>query len=69
MEEVAPKFIQPQGIADGSLQADYPVELAQVLVLLANIWLNPMVFDMDQTQLARRFAFWEQLTIRLGARF
>ena len=70
VEEVAPGFIQPlveQGIADGSLQADYPAELAQVLMLLANIWLNPMVFDMDQAQLARRFAFLEQLTIKLGA--
>ena len=70
VEEVAPEFIQPlveQGIADGSLQADYPAELAQVLMLLANIWLNPMVFDMDQAQSASRFAFLEQLTIKLGA--
>lgn len=43
---VAPDFIQPileQGARDGSLRVKHPKELAEAMMLLTNIWLNPMM--------------------------
>ena len=43
----APYYIQPiieQGISDGSIQTDYPAELAELIIIVANIWINPMIF-------------------------
>ena len=70
VDEVAPQLIAPlirQGVADGSIQTDYPEEMAQALLLLANLWLNPLVFTMTETELARRFAFLQQVSEKLGA--
>ena len=47
-EEISPMFIQPlieQGIADGSVKTDYPKELSEMVTLLINIWINPLIFD------------------------
>lgn len=43
---LAPDFIQPileEGIADGSVQTQYPEELAQIISLLSMFWLNPLI--------------------------
>lgn len=45
--EIAPLLILPiikQGIADGSITTEQPEELAEFLALIANIWINPIVF-------------------------
>ncbi len=42
---VAPDFIEPilkEGIKDGSIRAKYPSELAEAIIILTNIWLNPL---------------------------
>lgn len=44
MDEAAPNYILPiieQGIADGSIKTDYPGALAELIMLTANIWMNP----------------------------
>ena len=44
--EVAPDFIEPilrQGMADGSIQTDHPRELAEAMMLLSDLWINPIV--------------------------
>ncbi len=67
--ELVPKVIAPliqEGIADGSIQTDYPLELAQVLIMLLNIWLNPFVFAMTEEELRRKCHFFQLLTARLG---
>lgn len=33
-----------EGIEDGSIQTDYPKQLAEVIMLLGNVWLNPMIY-------------------------
>ncbi len=41
---VAPDFIEPiinEGIRDGSIKAECPGELAEAIIILTNIWLNP----------------------------
>lgn len=57
-EEVAPMFIRPlieQGIDDGSIKTDYPKELAEMLAILINIWVNPLIFDATPEETVNRF--------------
>ena len=45
-EIVAPQFIEPilnEGIKDGSLEIENPGELSEMIMILNNIWLNPLV--------------------------
>ncbi len=67
--DVAPTIIEPLirlGIEDGSIQTDYPKELAEALLLLMNIWMNPFVFDMTPQELKNKMMFFKDLTERLG---
>lgn len=57
-EEIAPMFIQPlimQGIADGSIKTDYPKELSEMLAILINLWVNPLIFEATQEETVNRF--------------
>lgn len=48
IKEAAPNYILPiiqQGISDGSIHTDYPKQLAELILLAANVWMNPMIFD------------------------
>lgn len=44
-----------EGITDGSLSVKYPSEIAEVISLLANIWINPLVFPMSDDEIKRKF--------------
>lgn len=69
MDEVAPKYIQPiieQGIADGSIQTEYPAELAELIILAANIWMNPMLFDSSEEKSYRKFMLFGQMMRGFG---
>ena len=53
IEEAAPNYVVPiiqQGIADGSIQTEYPKALAELILLTANVWMNPMIFDSTQEE-------------------
>ncbi len=57
VNEIAPKAFEPvieQGIKDGSIKAENPNELAEVISLIANVWFNPLVFSMDDIALKRK---------------
>ncbi len=67
--DVVPNYIEPvinEGMADGSIVCDYPKELSQVLILLSNIWINPLVYTMSDEEIATKIAFFRQLTESLG---
>lgn len=67
--ESAPHYIQPileQGIADGSIQAEHPKELAEAIMMLSNIWINPLLLPADSEQVAARCTVFMQLTQALG---
>ena len=67
--QIAPKVFQPvieQGIADGSIKTSFPKELAELIALLANIWLNPLVFRMSDKELRRKFNVIRDMTLALG---
>ena len=65
----APLFILPiieEGIADGSIQTKYPEELAEAIMLLVNLWINPMVFPVDSDKLKRKLRFVNYMAEHLG---
>lgn len=68
-EEVAPEFIEPilrDGRADGSIRTDHPKELAEVLILLSDIWLNPMLQPTTPQEVRSRCACYNDLTRPFG---
>lgn len=65
MDELAKDMISPlirEGQKDGSIHTDYPDELAQVLILLCNIWMNPLVFSCSDEELYRKFCFFKDMS-------
>ena len=67
--EAAPDYILPilnQGIADGSIRADYPEQLAEVLLLMTDLWLHPILRPSTPEQVRTRCAFFNQFTRQYG---
>lgn len=63
-ELVVPKFIQPilqEGIKDGSIETEHPRELAEAIMTLSNVWLNPLVRQTDIDGMKRRIVIFNQL--------
>lgn len=68
-EESVPMYIQPiieQGVADGSIQTDYPKELSEILMLMGNLWLSPLVFSDTTENALRKCRFSQQVLLGLG---
>lgn len=66
---VAPKFIEPilqQGIDDGSIQATTPRELAEAIMVLSNVWLNPLVSMTDEAGMRNRCKTFNDLLQGVG---
>lgn len=55
-----------EGVADGSLQTDYPLECAEIFMLLLNIWINPVLFNRDIQQTKQRLHVLRQCMSQLG---
>ncbi|MDE7243634.1 MAG: TetR/AcrR family transcriptional regulator [Oscillospiraceae bacterium] len=69
IDDAAPHYILPiieQGIADGSIVTEYPAELAELLMLCANIWMNPLMFGSTVEQSRRKFLLFRQMTQNFG---
>lgn len=69
ISEVAPNYIRPileQGIADGTIKVDYPLETAEIIMLLANFWMNPMVFDDSVEKVRNKTLLFRQVMKSLG---
>ncbi len=67
--EVAPFFIEPiirQGMADGSIHTDRPRELAEAMMLLSDIWLNPIVRPTTPEEIVARCALYNCLFNSFG---
>ena len=63
-DEVAPVFIEPiirQGIADGSIRTDHPRELAEAMMLLSDVWINPIVRPTSPEEVRARCAVYNCL--------
>lgn len=69
MEEVAPLYVEPiikQGIEEGSIHTEYPKQMAEALLLLTNLWLNPMVFVSTKEELLARCRFLQSMFLNMG---
>ncbi len=65
--DVAPNYVKPvleQAIKDGSIKTDYPKEMAEVIILLTNLWLNPLVIRTDADNMEKRVRFFNDLLKR-----
>lgn len=69
IEVVAPEYVLPiieEGVADGSIQTDYPKELAEMVMLAGNVWMNPMIFGNSPEEAERKFLFFQHMMKSLG---
>ncbi len=67
--EVVPVFVEPiirQGIADGSICTNHPKELAEAMMLLSDIWINPIVRPTAPEEIKARCAVYNQLLSGFG---
>ena len=64
IKNAAPNYILPiirQGIADGSIHTSQPRALAEAIVLLSDIWINPIVQPSTREEIRARCAIYNQL--------
>lgn len=69
-EETVPLYVEPiirQGMEDGTIHTEHPQEMAEVIVLLANLWVSPMFRMTDAEHLQRRLDYYVELLHLLGA--
>lgn len=69
IDQAAPDYILPvieQGILDGSIQTDYPQQLAELILLVANVWMDPMIFDSSEEESYRKFMLFRQMMQGFG---
>ena len=69
LEEAAPHYILPilrEGIADGSIRTDHPEQLSEVLLILSDLWLHPILRPSTPEQVRARCAFFNQFTRQYG---
>lgn len=67
--DIAPNYILPiveQGRADGSIRTDYPKELSEMMMLLSNIWLNPLILFTSVEDMERKCRFFALVMRKLG---
>ena len=53
-------------ISDGSIETDYPEQLAELILLVANVWMNPMIFDSSAEETYRKFMVFSQMLQGFG---
>ena len=55
-----------KGMADGSIQTQYPDQAAEVFLLLVNFWMNETVFESDPEKLPERIHFLQFMMTSVG---
>lgn len=69
INDAVPRYILPvieQGLADGSIKTDYPKQLGEVMMLLVNLWINPLVFEVPADELVDKIRFYDLMLKGLG---
>lgn len=67
--EVVPCFVEPvirQGMADGSIHTDRPRELAEAMMMLSDVWINPIVQPSTPEQIRARCEIYDRLFRSFG---
>lgn len=55
-----------EGNADGSLSIAYPQQAAETILLLVNVWINPIVFSVSQEEFTRKLHYLADFLDNLG---
>ena len=69
--DIIPNYAVPvieEGVADGSIETEYPKELAGVIMLICNVWLNPLIVSFTTEELVRRASLINQMFERFNLR-
>lgn len=69
IDDTIPNYILPiidQGVAEGSIQTKYPEQLAELITISLNIWLNPLVFHSSEEELLRKLTIFEVMMNGFG---
>ncbi len=69
VENAAPNYLLPilqQGIDDGSIEAECPEQLAELILFVANVWINPMIFDDSVEDAVRKFRVFDKMMRGFG---
>lgn len=69
IHEVVPLYILPvinEGVADGSIHTDAPLELSNVLMLLSNVWINPLIYPPDNEDQEKKLRLFARILTDLG---
>ena len=64
-----PNFVQPileEGVSDGSLKAEHPKELAEVLMILTDVWLHPLMVPTSSESMKNRCQVFDQILRGMG---
>lgn len=56
-----------EGVKDASIDTEYPLQVAELMFMLINTWLNPIVFNRDLEQTKIYLKFIQQTFSKLGA--
>lgn len=66
--DVPPIFAEifKEGNADGSLNVEQPKETAEIMCLLINTWINPMVFSGAKQEVLERVKLFSKMMLQLG---
>lgn len=71
-DDVAPNFIAPiikEGMADGSIKAEHPDQLAEAIMILADVWLNPAIRPVTKEDTRARCEIFRNITRAMGLDF
>lgn len=68
VDEAGPLMVQllEEGIQDGSIHTDQPREAAEVILILMNLWVNPLIFQVDKGRFLCRVRFYGKLLDGVG---
>ena len=69
LSDTAPGYIQPvleEGIRDGSIKTAYPKELAEVILIVTNLWMNPLVVRSTPQEAEKKARFFDFMLKSLG---
>lgn len=69
VEYTAYEYVLPiikQGIEDGSVETEYPEELAELIMLVGNVWLNSMIFGDTPEKVYRKCVMYDKMLKGLG---
>lgn len=68
VETIAPLIedLLLEGIKDGSIQTEQPKQVAEMMIILINIWINPGIFPTTKEEILKKVNLLNDILIKLG---